>query len=132
MKNSKWKNYFDKFIQLKMLKQWSKEGLCEVCFYDESGFSLNSNIPYRYSTVGTPTPIPSIRFAKRVNVLGSLNTNTKNLFYKMTSEKVDTDVVITLFDEFSKQISKTTVCVLDNTSTHTSKKFKAKLQEWEN
>ena len=130
MKNSKWKNYFDKFIQLKMIKQWSIEGSCELYFYDESGFSLNSNIPYRWSTIGTPTPIPSIRFTKRINVLGFLNTNTKNVFYKMTSERVDTDVVINLFDKFAKQINKTTICVVDNASTHTSKKFKVKLQEW--
>jgi hypothetical protein len=130
MKNSKWKNYFDKFAQVKMLKQWANEGFCELYFYDESGFSLNSNIPYRWSIIGEPTPIPSDRFSKRINVLGFLNTNIKNVFYKMTSEKVDTDVVINFFDDFVKQIKKTTICVLDNASIHTSKKFKAKLQEW--
>ena len=130
MKNSKWKNYFDKFIQLKMLRQWVKEGLCELCFYDESGFSLNTNIPYRWSTIGSPALLPSIRFTKRINVLGFLNTDKKSVFYKMTSGRVDTDVVIEFFDNFAKQINKTTICVLDNASTHTSKKFKAKLDEW--
>ena len=37
MKNSKWKNYFDKYTQLKMIKEWDKQGLCELYFYDESG-----------------------------------------------------------------------------------------------
>ncbi len=27
MKNSKWKNYFDKYAQLKMIKEWDKQGL---------------------------------------------------------------------------------------------------------
>ncbi len=133
MKNSKWKNYFDKFAQIQMVKQWVEKNYCELYYYDESSFSLNSNIPYRWSAVGTPTPIPSIRFSKNINVLGFLNTNnkTKSLFYKMTTQKVDTDFVIELFDSFAQQITKTTICILDNASTHTSKKFKAKLQEWE-
>ena len=49
MKNSKWKNYFDKYTQLQMIKGWVTQRVCELCFYGESGFSLNSNIPYRCS-----------------------------------------------------------------------------------
>jgi len=131
MKNSKWKNYFQKYAQIQMIKEWAKQGLCELCFYDESGFSLNSNIPYRWSPIGEPLRIPANRFSKRINVLGFLNTQTKDLFHATTTDKVDTQVVIDLFDSFAKQITKTTVCVLDNASIHTSKKFKAKIDEWE-
>ena len=130
MKNSKWKNYFDKYAQLKMIKRWVKKGVCELYFYDESGFSLNSNIPYRWSPIGEPLKIPANRFSKRINVLGFLNTQTKDLFHTMTTNKVDTQVVIDVFDSFAKQITKTTICVLDNASIHTSKKFKAKIDEW--
>jgi hypothetical protein len=34
----------------------------------------------------------------------------------MTTDKVDTQVVIDIFDNFAKQIKKTTICVLDNVS----------------
>jgi len=130
---SKWKNYFDKFAQIQMIKQWVQDNVCHLYYYDESSFSRNSNIPYRWSKIGTPAPIPSIRFSKNINVLGFLNTDrrTKDLFFKMTTKRVDTDFVIELFDSFAKQITKPTICVLDNASTHTSKKFKAKLKEWE-
>jgi hypothetical protein len=131
MKNSKWKNYFDKYAQLQMIKNWAKQGLCEICFYDESGFSLNSNIPYRWSPIREPLKIPANRFSKRINVLGFLNTQTKDLFHTTTTNKVNTQVVIDLFDSFAKQIKKTTICVLDNASIHTSKKFKEKIDEWE-
>lgn len=131
MQTSKWKNYFDKLAQIKMVKKWSSEDLCELYFYDESGFSLNSNIPYRWSEIGAPAEIPANRFSKRINVLGFLNTKTKDLFHAMTTDRVDTDVVIKLFDDFAKQITKTTITVLDNASIHTSKKFKAKIKEWE-
>jgi len=49
----------------------------------------------------------------------------------MTTDKVDTQVVIDVFDNFAKQITKTTICVLDNASIHTSKTFKEKIDEWE-
>jgi hypothetical protein len=75
--------------------------------------------------------IPANRFSKRINVLGFLNTQTKDLFHTMTTNKVDTQVVIDVFDSFAKQITKTTICVLDNASIHKSKLFKAKIDEWE-
>jgi len=131
MKNSKWKNYFQKYAQIQMIKKWVKQGLCQLYFYDESGFSLNSNIPYRWSPVGEQLKIPANRFGKRINVLGFLNTQTKDLFHTVTTDKVDTQVVIDVFDSFAKQITQTTICILDNASIHTSKKFKAKIREWE-
>lgn len=130
-KTKKWKGYFDKYAQLQMIKEWAVHGHCEVYFYDESGFSLDSNIPRRWSPIGEPLKIPANRFSKRINVLGFLNTQTKDLFHTMTTDKVDTQVVIDVFDSFAKQITKTTICVLDNASIHTSKKFKAKMDEWE-
>jgi len=131
MKDSKWKTYFQKYAQIQMIKEWADKGLCELYFYDESGFSLNSNIPYRWSPIGEPLKIPANRFSKRISVLGFLNTKTKNLFHTMTTDKVDSQVVIDFFDNFAKQITKTTIGVLDNASIHTSKKFKAKIDEWE-
>jgi hypothetical protein len=130
MKNKKWKSYFDKYAQIQMIKRWEKEKFCELYFYDESGFSLNSNIPYRWSLINKPLEIPSNRFAKRINVLGFLNTKTKHLFHTTTTNKIDTEFVIQHFDNFAKQIKKTTICILDNASIHTSKKFKEKIDEW--
>jgi hypothetical protein len=49
MKDKKWKTYFDKYAQIQMIKRWERQKLCELYFYDESGFSLDSNIPYKYT-----------------------------------------------------------------------------------
>ena len=131
LKSSKWKQYTDKVAQILTVKKWAKAKLGDLYFYDESGFSLNSNIPYRWSIKGSPTPIPANRFSKRINVMGFLNTITKDLFSTTSTSKVDSDVVIALFDKFSKYITKTTVVILDNASIHTSKKFKAEISKWE-
>jgi len=131
MQDVKWKNYWDKVAQIATLKDWATKDIGHLYFYDESGFSLNSNIPYRWSVVGVPTPLPANRFSKRINVLGFLNTQTKHLFHRMTTDKVDTTCVVEFFDDFAKQIKKATVVVLDNASIHTSKKFKEQIEKWE-
>ncbi len=96
-----------------------------------SGFSLDSNIPYMWSPINKPVKIPANRFAKRINVLGFLNTLNKDLFYKTTTDKVDTKVIINLFDDFSNRINKHTIVVLDNASIHRSKLFKENIIKWE-
>lgn len=131
MKDRDFKNYFDKVSELNTFKSFQKEKELELYFFDESGFSLNSNIPYKWSEVGKPSLI-SASFSKRLNVLGFLNTKNKDLFFESIVGRVDSDVVIKTFDKFvEKMNSKFTVVVLDNTSIHTSKKFKAKIKEWE-
>ncbi len=65
-----------------------------------------------------------------MNVLGFLDINNSKLFASNTYFRVDTDVVIEVFNQFVKQITKHTVVVLDNASIHRSKKFKDKINEW--
>jgi len=57
--------------------------------------------------------------------------NTDNEFDAFTVEgRVNSDIVIGCFDKFSETIDKETIVIIDNASTHTSNKFKAKLNEW--
>jgi len=131
MQESKWKEYWNKLAQIRTIKAWVENKYGDLYFFDESGFSLDSNVPYRWSKVNEPTPIPANRFAKRINVLGFLNTKNSDLVYKMTTDKVDSEVVVDLFNSFAKNLKNTTVVILDNASTHTSKLFKSNLERWE-
>lgn len=69
--------------------------------------------------------------SKNLNVLGFLNTHTQKLFASTTYDRVDTEVVIEVFNLFAEQIKKDTIVVIDNAPTHTSKKFKQQLKLWE-
>ena len=100
-------------------------------YFDESGFSLDSNIPYTWSLINSPTKIPSKRFARRINVLGFLNTRNKDLFYKTHIGKVDTQVIVNLFDEFSERITMPTTVILDNAPIHRSNLFKDNITKWQ-
>ena len=50
--------------------------------------------------------------------------------WKNVSE-IYSEVVVDLFNSFAKNLKNTTVVILDNASTHTSKLFKSNLERWE-
>ena len=58
--------------------------------------------------------------------------NRKNeLFFEVNETTFNSDKIISFMDKFMKQIVKRTIVILDNSPIHKSKKFKAKMKEWE-
>jgi hypothetical protein len=108
----------------------SQRGKIDLYFFDESGFSVNSNIPYAWSPINQTMVIKSFH-AKKVNVLGFINKQGHLKSY-MCETSVKSDKVVEVFDDFSKQLTKPTVVVLDNASFHKSKIFKANIAKWAN
>jgi transposase len=110
-----------------LLSQRSK---IDLYFFDESGFSIKSNIPYAWSPIKETMVIKSFH-AKRFNVLGFINKQG-NLKSYLKEKSIKSDTVIEVFDDFSKQLTKPTVVVLDNASFHKSAKFKENIAKWAN
>ena len=108
----------------------SQRGKVNLYFFDESGFSVNSNIPYAWSPINQTMVIKSFH-AKKVNVLGFINKQGHLKSY-MCETSVKSDKVVEVFDDFSKHITQPTVVVLDNASFHKSKIFKANIAKWAN
>jgi len=109
---------------------FANKGILDIYYFDESGFNLTPNLPYAWSTVGKTISIRA-KMSKNLNVLGFLNINKSKLFASTTYDKVDTDIVIAVFDLFVETITKRTVVVLDNAAIHKSKKFKNHIKKWE-
>ena len=105
-------------------------GEIDICYFDESGFNLNPNLPYAWNEIATTLSIPA-KMSKNLNVLGFLNKNKSTLFASTTTDKVNSEVVIAHFNLFVEEITKPTVAVVDNASIHTSKKFRDMLPLWE-
>lgn len=105
-------------------------GIIDMYFFDESGFSVNSNIPYAWSPLNHTMVIKSFH-AKRFNVLGFINKQG-SLHSYLSETSVKTNKVVEVFDAFSKELKKPTVVVLDNASFHTSKEFKQNIPKWQN
>ena len=108
----------------------SQQGKIDLFFFDESGFSVKSNIPYAWSPLRETMVIKSFH-AKRFNVLGFVNKQGVLKSY-LKEISVTSETVIEVFDDFTKQLTKPTVVVLDNASFHKSAKFKEKIAKWAN
>ena len=105
-------------------------GKLDIYYFDESGFSISSNLPYLWSEVNNTATVKTLT-CKRINVLGFLSK--KGILKSFIADgRVNSDKVIEVFDKFVKTLDKPTVVVLDNASFHKSKKFKANLARWSN
>ncbi len=97
-------------------------------FFDESNFSLVPSVPYGWVKINENIELPSSK-SRNISVLGFIN-RANDLHSYTCSGSVNTDVVIGCFDDFAKTLKKQTVVIIDNAPTHTSKKFKSKIEEW--
>ena len=101
----------------------------ELLYFDESGFCLESSIPYAYQFPGEFLELPSSN-SRRLNVVGFLSPDMR--FHSFVFEcSINSDVVIACFDYISERITQETWVVLDNAPMHTSDAFEECLERWE-
>jgi len=123
------KDLYDNKVQtLEKYEVLEKEGKIDIYYFDESGFSIASNLPYLWSPINQPSVVKTL-VCKRINTLGFLSKQGKLHSY-IADGSVNSDTVIGVFDSFVDTITKPTVVVLDNASFHKSKKFKENIARW--
>jgi transposase len=114
--------------EIKELIQQHKNGDIDLCYFDESGFTLEPYIPYAWQPIGKTIEIPSSK-SKRLTVLGFVNRDCRfNSF--VFEESITSSVVVSCFDWFANQIKKQTVVIIDNAPIHTSNEFNSYIEEW--
>lgn len=118
--------YFKLFIN--KLCEDEKAGKIDLYYFDETSFNLVPEIPYGWIPINENIELPSSK-SKNLSVLGFLNRNNDLQTYTIEGS-VNSDVVISCFDDFAKDLTKQTVVIIDNAPTHTSKKFKDKISDW--
>lgn len=115
--------------EIAVLQALEGKGELDLRYFDETGFNLVPEVPYAWQEVGKTIGIPS-KMSKRINVLAFLNREQE--FHATTIiGRVDSAIVVSVFDEFSLTIKKKTVVVIDNASVHTSALFKRNIEKWE-
>ncbi len=114
--------------ELTVLIQQHEDNKINLCYFDESGFTLEPCVPYAWQSSGKTIEVPSSK-SKRLNVLGFVNRDCEFDSYVFEGA-VNTSVVVACIDEFSKKIKIPTVLVIDNASTHTSNEFKENIERW--
>lgn len=118
--------------ELLSLQSMEDQGLIELYYYDESGFSLTPCVPYGWQKKGETISLPADK-KERINVLGFLKRdNTLEAFSCLQS--VDTNTVIACMDAFALQRKNpqiTAYVIIDNAPVHNSKDFREQEKRWE-
>ena len=118
------------------LKQREDEGSIHLRYFDESGFSTTSSVPYGWQPVGKTFRLPCHR-SKRLNVLGFMGRDNE-LFFQTAEQTVTAETVIAAFDAFTehdyftefRQTGKLCFVVMDNASIHKTQAFRDKMDDW--
>ncbi len=122
--------YKEKKEELERLEDQAKADKLDLCYVDESGFSLTSNVPYAWQEKGNTLEIKTSS-SRRLNVFGFLNINSEKGLTAFTFEgSITSEVVIACIDEFCKAVTRKSMLIIDNASIHTSQAFEDKIPEW--
>ena len=120
--------YQDKKAELEEFQRLDELGKIDLYYLDETGFCLIPSVPYAWQDIGEYLSIPSRR-SQRLNVLGIMNKRNHLETY-ISSQSINSDVVIACIDAFFPKVDKPTVIVTDQASIHTSDAIFEKLEEW--
>ena len=120
--------YPEKKAQLEEFQRLESEGEINLYYLDETGFSLIPSVPYGWQNIGEYLTIKSRR-SPRLNVLGIMNRNNHLETY-ISTQSINSDVIITCIDAFFPTVNKPTVIVVDQSSIHTSNYILDKIEEW--
>ena len=110
------------------LRQGHVQGVIELFYFDQSGFSLTPAIPYAWQQRGKTLALPSVA-SPRVNVLGFMSPTNQSHFQTVTGTVTSTTVIAAL-DAFAAQTAqarKLRLVVLDNAPIHTSHAFQVRI-----
>jgi hypothetical protein len=116
--------------ELKQLQSKVFEGIQDLFYFDEAGFTLTPSVPYGWQPIGQRIEIPSSK-SPQLNVLGFLDYRGERFDPYVVQGTVDASTAILCFNSFTEKLTKPTTVVLDNSPLHTSGAFQAMIPKWE-
>lgn len=93
--------YADKLDCLVELQELERQEYIELFYGDESGFCVNSVVPYGWQFKNEQVNLRAIR-SKRLNVLGLMNRANELHFFEKEGT-IDSAFVVEVIDRFIKQ-----------------------------
>lgn len=121
--------FAEKQQQLQALQTLEQQGFIALYYYDESGFSLTSALPYAWQKKGETIEVPAAK-GNRINVAGLINRQG-DFHYQTHTGYITSQEVICLLDRFCEKLQQKTIVVVDNAPTHHSKAFLEKVNQWQ-
>ena len=114
---------------MERLEQQAEKGHIDLFYADETAVSEQGYVPYGWPFKAEGVSIPSRR-GKTRSYFGLLSRDNR-FRYQAFSHAVTTADVIDCLDRLAADQAKPTMVVLDNASVHTSRRFRACLQAWQ-
>lgn len=105
-----------------------RDGYIDLYFADASHFSLTPSISYAWQKKDEQILVPSSK-SIALSVFGLMTPDCK-LYSETVQGTLNSEKIISIFDEFVKTTVKQTVVIVDNAPVHHSKAFKAKIKQW--
>jgi len=117
---------------LAALENAEARGELTLHYFDESGFSQRSALPYAWSPVGRLVRLPAFSHSRRLNVLGFLSRH-EGFCYHATDGRITSDTVITAFEQWlgDQPRDKPAIVVMDNAAIHHSARLRQHLEQWQ-
>jgi len=113
---------------LATLRAQAATGQGDLYYYAAAGFSLPPCVPYAWQPIGQTLEVPAAH-GPRLNGLAFLGLHHQ--FHPFVfAGTLDTPIVSRCFDSLSQLITKPTLVVIDNASTHTSGEFATRIETW--
>ena len=81
------------YEELAVCVKAEQDGEINLYYFDESGFSQKSNLPYGWSEKGIIIECPAYQNSKKLNVLGFLSRQGQVVYHEVECA-VNTDIVI--------------------------------------
>ena len=121
--------FYAKLEEIGKLLERADKGELNLCYFDESGFTLEPCVPYAWQPISETIKVPSSH-SKRLNVLGFI-THSSVFDAYVIEGSVSAEVVIACINNYVKTITLDTVLIIDNAPMHTSKAFLENVEKWE-
>lgn len=110
-------------------EQLSESGLIDLYYGDESGVSLQPNVPYGWQFADEAVSSPTEN-GSAINCFG-LFTRANKSWTAVSEKTIDAAFVVEQLERFSFSLTKPTIIVLDNARIHTGRKMRERVIGWQ-
>ncbi len=115
--------------ELAELRAWAAGGEVDLCYGDEMGVSRQAVVPYGWQSVGKSDAFMPATPGGNLTTLGLFYEDNRLESYVL-SGAMTSESMVTCLTDFVSRLTKPTVLILDNASSHTSAYFKGHLAGW--
>lgn len=115
--------------EVKALQTWAATGEIDLCYGDEMGVSRQAVVPYGWQPVGKSEAFMPATPSGNLTTLGFFYRDNRLESY-IHPGAMSSAMFVKCVDDFASRLTKKTVLILDNASTHKSALVASQLARW--